>query len=351
MNITRRGLIAGSAGLIAAPAVLRATGAKAQAAVTLRFHHFLPAVSNVHRLLIAPWAKKVEAISEGKLRVQVFPAMQLGGTQPQLYDQARDGVVDIIWTLPGSTPGRFPTAEVFELPFIANKLGAVNAPAAWEFAQERLAAETKDVKLLSYWCHDGGALHATRKMETLADLKGLKMRFPSRLAGEGLRVAGIAPIGMPVTQIAESVSQRVIDGAVTAWEVVPAIKLAELARNHLETPGNPTLYTAAFFIVMNQARFNGLPAEFKKIIEDTMGMTFAREAGEMWDSAGDRVRENVRKGGRNHIAVLPEADARAWEKACEPVYAQWIQEMKARNIDGLSQIDAARKMLAKHAKT
>jgi TRAP-type C4-dicarboxylate transport system substrate-binding protein len=96
---------------------------------TLRLHHFLPAVSNVHRFFLQPWAQKVQSESGGRLRIQIFPAMQLGGAPPQLFDQARDGVADIIWTLPGNTPGRFPRIEVFELPFVSHKRAIVNCKA------------------------------------------------------------------------------------------------------------------------------------------------------------------------------------------------------------------------------
>jgi TRAP-type C4-dicarboxylate transport system substrate-binding protein len=349
MTISRRGLVAAAGGLIAAPAILRATGANAQATTTLRFHHFLPAVSNVHTRLIMPWAKKVEDISGGKLRVQVFPGMQLGGTPPQLYDQARDGVVDMVWTLPGATPGRFPSAEVFELPFIANAKGIVNARAAHEYSLTHLQDETKDTKLLCYWCHDGGVLHSTRKVEKLEDLKGMKLRFPARLTGEALKSVGVAAIGMPVTQIPESVSQRVIDGAIVAWEVVPSIKLAELAKFHLEIEGSPTLYTAAFFIVMNKDKYAGLAPEFRKIIDDTMGMEFATAAGNMWDEAGAQVKEATRKRG-NTITVLSDSEKQAWIKAAEPVTVKWIEDMKARGLDGAKQIADAKALLAKYAK-
>ena len=106
MPINRRRALA--LGTLAAPALLRAGPARAQETTTLRLHHFLPAVSNVHRFFLQPWAQKVQSESGGKLRIQIFPAMQLGGAPPQLYDQARDGVVDLVWHLLGSSPGRFP---------------------------------------------------------------------------------------------------------------------------------------------------------------------------------------------------------------------------------------------------
>ena len=349
MSISRRGLVAGAGALVAAPAILRASGARGQAALTLRMHHFLPAVSNAHARLIAPWAKKIEAASEGKLRIQVFASMQLGGTPAQLYDQARDGVVDLVYTLPGYTPGRFPGTEAFELPFLADRRSKVNSPAAWEFAQAHLGAETSDVKLLCFWCHDGGVIHSTRRLTSLADIKGQRLRFPTRLAGEGLKAAGAAPIGMPVTQVAESITQRVLDGAVVPWEVAPSIKLPDLARNHLEIAGSPTFYTASFMVAMNKAKYDSMPAELRAILDAHSGLSYSIAAGEVWDAASADVEASVRKGGRNAIATLPEADKAAWMKACEPVTEQWITEMKGRRIDGLAMIESAKALLAKHA--
>ena len=112
MSITRRTFIATGAAGVAAPAVLRVTRANA-AELTLKLHHFLPAVSSVHAHLLAPWAKRIETETGGRLKIDIYPSMQLGGTPPQLYDQAKDGVADIIWTLPGYTAGRFPSTEVF----------------------------------------------------------------------------------------------------------------------------------------------------------------------------------------------------------------------------------------------
>ncbi len=260
MRPTRRALMTMSAAAVAAPMLLRLRSAKA-AEVTLRLHHFLPPKSNVHARLLDPWTKKVAELSGGKVAIEIFPSMQLGGKPPELYDQAKDGVADIVWTLPGYTPGRFPRTEVFELPFIASPKGIVNAKASQDYADTHLAEETKGVKLLSFWSHDAGVIHCRDKIEILADLQGKKLRFPTRLAGEALKAVGVAAVGMPVPQVPESLAQGVLDGAVVPWEVVPAIKLHELVKFHTEIPGTPTFYTASFFLAMNPAKYEGLPED------------------------------------------------------------------------------------------
>ena len=100
MTATRRGFLALAGGAVASPALLREGYAQAPQ-VTLKMHHFLGPLSNGHAKLLAPWAKQVEADSGGRIKIDIYPAMQLGGAPPQLYDQARDGVVDLVWHLLG----------------------------------------------------------------------------------------------------------------------------------------------------------------------------------------------------------------------------------------------------------
>lgn len=348
MKISRRNFVVASGATVAAPYVW-SSSVLAQSTVTLKLHHFLPPVSNGHTKMLAPWAKKVEAASGGKIKIDIFPSMQLGGTPPQLYDQVRDGVVDIVWTLPGSTPGRFPTTEVFELPFIGARRGIVNARAGQAFADAYLKDEVKDVKLLSYWVHDHGVIHTNKPVATMEDLKGLKLRNPTRLAGEALKALGAVSIGMPVPQVPEALAQKVIDGAVVPWEVVPSVKVHELTKFHTEIPGSPTLYTASFFLAMNKAKFDGLPADLKAIIDKESGDAFATLAGGMWDEQAVIVSDLVKKRG-NTISTISADEKAKWMKACEPVTAKWIEDMKAKNIDGAKLIAAAKEQIAKFDK-
>ncbi len=342
--IARRSLLLAGGSTLALPALVREAAAQE---VTLRLHHFLPAVSNVHRHFLQPWAQKVAAESQNRLRIQIFPAMQLGGAPPQLFDQARDGVADIVWTLPGSTPGRFPRIEVFELPFVADRRAAPNAKAVWEFSQTHLREEFREVHPITIWAHDGGSIHSKREVLRLEDMRGLKLRFPSRLNGEALRALGAAPVGMPVPQIPEAMTQGVIDGAVVPWEVVPSIRLAELVRNHTEITGSPTFYTTTFILAMNKAKYEGLPADLKRIIDANSGQAAASMAGKVWDDQAAAVSELV-KGRGNTLVTLTDEEAARWRKTTDPVVETWLKSARDRGLDGQKLLDAARAAIKKH---
>jgi TRAP-type C4-dicarboxylate transport system substrate-binding protein len=348
MKIARRKFLHLAGAAVAAPAVSRvAWGQTPQ--VTLKMHHFLPPVSNGHAKLLVPWAKKVEADSGNRIKIDVYPSMQLGGTPAQLYDQVRDGVVDFVWTLPGNTPGRFPGIEVFELPFVAAKKAVPNAKATQEFYEGYLRDEFKEVHPICVWSHDGGLIHTNRAIKTMEDLKGLKLRSPTRLAGEALKALGANGIPMPIPQLPEALAQKVLDGCVIPWEVVPAVKVQELCKFHTDIPGSPTLYTATFTVAMNKPKYESLPADLKKVIDDNSGQFAATMAGKMWDDQAVVVEELVKKRGNTISAITPEEAAR-WRKATEPVIESWMKQVKERGIDGAKYLDAARALVAKYEK-
>ncbi|MFL1461433.1 TRAP transporter substrate-binding protein [Roseococcus sp. DSY-14] len=331
-------------GAFAAPALIRPASAQE---VTLRLHHFLPAVSNVHRHFLMPWAQKVAAESQNRLRIQIFPSLQLGGAPPQLYDQARDGVVDIIWTLPGNTPGRFPSIEVIELPFVAHKRGSVNARVTQELHDQAFRNEFAETHIITAWAHDAGVIHARREVRRMEDLNGLKLRFPTRQAGEALRALGAAPVGLPVPQVPEAMSSGVIDGAVVPWEVVPSIRLQEMVRHHTEFPGTPTFYCASFVLAMNKARYEGLPAELKRVLDANSGQVAAAMAAKAWDDQGPVVEEMVRRRG-NQIIELPAEEVQRWQRTTQPVIDNWVRMMRERNLDGGALLERARALVAQY---
>jgi TRAP-type C4-dicarboxylate transport system substrate-binding protein len=317
--------------------------------ITLKVAHFLPTSSTTHARFIAPWCERIRAQSNGRLRCQIFPSMQLGGTPPQLFDQARDGIADIVWTLPGYTAGRFPVTEVFELPFIAPNAAAASQ-ALWTFYTRHAVKEFEAVRPLALHVHDNGQLHLRDKpINTLADFRGMKIRAPTRQTNRLLARLGATPVSMPVPQVADALSKGVIDGAVVPWEVVPSIKVHEMVKYHSETdPAMPALYTAIFLFAMNKKTYDGLPPELRKVIDDNSGLPLARELGRLWDSTAPAARKQATDRG-NLINVVPATEVANWDRAARPLYADWIADMNRRGLDGNALLADARALIAQYA--
>jgi TRAP-type C4-dicarboxylate transport system substrate-binding protein len=178
-------------------------------------------------------------------------------------------------------------------------------------------------------------------------LTGLKLRCPPRLAGAPLRALGATAIGMPIPQVPESLAQRVIDGTVVPWEVVPSIKVHELVKNHTEIPGSPTLYTATFILAMNKPKYESLPADLKEVLDKNSGLAAATMAGKIWDEQAIVVSEMVKARG-NTIITLSEEEKARWQKATEPVVEHWLKTTKERGLDGQKLLEAARAAIQKH---
>lgn len=318
------------------------------AEVTLKLHHFLPAGSVTHSKFLEPWARKLEAESNGRIEIQIFPAMQLGGKAPQLYDQVRDGVVDIVWTLPGYSGGRFPVVSVFELPFMVSSAEATSQ-AVQAFSERFLVEEFGDVKPLLFHVHGRGALHSrVGPIETAEDLKGLKVRGPNRLIGDALGKLGASPVFMPVPQVAESLAKGVIDGAVLPFEVAWALKVHELVAHHTQTAGDRGLYTAVFLLAMNKDRFQSLPADLRAVIEANSGLPLAKRIGRVWDEAEEPGRAAARERG-NGIVVLDPAEVERWRDATAPVIDDWVARMSEQGHDGAGLLEAARGLIADYS--
>ncbi len=342
MKTFRSLLTAGATAL----AISAMTTAAMAAEVTLKMHQFLPKQANVPKLILDVWAENVEKSSGGKIEIQHFPSMQLGGKPPQLMDQAIDGIADIVWTVVGYTPGRFPRTEVFELPFMMTDAGAASR-AYWEMYEKHMQEDFKDVKILGAWVHGPGVIHSSEPITSVADLQGVKARGASRIVTSMLETLGATSVGMPVPAIPEALSKGVIDATTIPWEVTGALKVQELVKNHTEFTGK-ALYTVTFVLAMNKDKYDSLSDEMKKAIDENSGVEFSVFAGETMQKADGPSRENAVAAGNNIITLTAEQTAE-WEKAARPVYDKWLADMESKGIDGQALLTEAQELIAKYS--
>ena len=341
MNIIRRALLG-------AIAVAAASHGAYAADVTLRFHQMLPPQATIPAMAIKPWAAKVEKESGGRIKIQQFPTMQLGGKPAELFDQAKDGVVDLIWTVLGYTPGRFPKSEVFELPF-STGLAEPGSRAFQAYVEKNALDEFKDVHLIAVHIHGPGLIHSKEPIAKLEDMKGKKVRGASRITNIMLEQLGATPVGLPVTAIGESLSKGIIDAATIPWEIVPGLKLQQLVKNHTTFSGDKGLYTQTFAVAMNKASYDKLPPDLKKVIDNNSGMEAAAMFGRAADE-GDKVGKAVAEKAGNRIIVLDAAETARWQRAAAGVRAIWYKEVAEKGIDGPKLAAEAEASIAEYAK-
>ena len=263
-----KGLTLGCAALVAAG--FAGIPASAQE-VTLRLHQFLPPQATVPARILRPWADSIAEATDGRLVIEQFDAMALGGRPPELMDQAIDGIADIVMTVVGYTPGRFPRSEVFELPFMMTDPIATSLAFQQMVEEDFQSSEYGDVVVLGAWVHGPGVIHTREGVSSLEDMEGLKLRGPTRIIIDMLSELGAEPVGMPLPAIPEALTRGVIDGTVIPWEVTPAIRLSELVTYHTEFSGDEALYTATIVTVMNRDVYDSLPEDLRAALDAASG--------------------------------------------------------------------------------
>jgi TRAP-type C4-dicarboxylate transport system substrate-binding protein len=333
--------------LVAAAAVGAMSVSAFAQEVTLRLHQMLPPQATIPAKALTPWAEKVEAESNGRIKIELYHAMALGGTPPQLVDQVSDGVVDLIWTVIGYTPGRFPHTEAFELPFIMTN-GEATSRAFHEYCEKHCQEDFASMKVIAWHTHGPGLIHSKREVNTLEDMAGLKIRGGSRVINEMLVALGAEPIGMPVPAVSESLSKGVIDATTIPWEVTPSLRVSELVSNHVGFSGANGLYTQTFVFAMNPDSYERLPDDLKAIIDANSGIETAAMMGQVMD-AGDEVGLKIAQDRGNNIVTLDEAETQRWKDAAEPLIQKWVDEMTGQGMDAQALVDDARALIEKNS--
>ncbi|MGC3964158.1 MAG: TRAP transporter substrate-binding protein [Rhodocyclaceae bacterium] len=341
MTLFRRAALAATLIMTMLPA------ARAADEVVLKVHHFLPANSYAQQMFIQPWCDKIAAESNKRIRCQIYPSMQLGGTPPQLVDQLRDGIVDVIWTLPGYTPGRYPKVEAFELPFMMQNAESTSR-APWDYVQQYASDEFKGMHPMAFHVHGRGVFHMVGKPITkMADFQGMKLRAPTRQTTKLLAALGATPVAMPVPAVSDALAKGVIDGALVPYEVVPSVKIQELVKYHSETdPSERAIYTSTFVFAMNQQRYDGLPPDLKKVIDANSGADFSAHIGAVFIQA-DAEGKKLTAG--NTTNVIPASELANWKKAAQGVSDAWVKEMDAKGLGGKKLYDGARALIDKYS--
>jgi TRAP-type C4-dicarboxylate transport system substrate-binding protein len=324
-------------------AVLAGAGPAGAEEIKLKLSHFAPTAHNHHANVIVPWTEDVKRRTNGRVEITIFPGASLC-KPPQQYECAKAGLADIAWGVTGWTPGRFPLTSVIELPFMHRTAG-VGSQMLAELWDKYLKREYDDVHVLYLHVHPGGHIHTHSKpVRTLEDLRGLKVRTPTAVVGDLLEMLGATKVGMPATQIYEAMSQKIVDSFGMPFEALPPFRLHEVSRYHTEVG----MYTTAFALFMNKAKYASLPPEVRKVLDDTTTIKYYwRQVGESWDKAEIAGRQAVVER-KNEISVLPRDERRRWRDAVRGLDDKWAGELDAKGLPGKALLRDARALSQKH---
>jgi TRAP-type C4-dicarboxylate transport system substrate-binding protein len=278
----------------------------------LKMAHFMSPKHPMHRALMVPMAKAF-AKASGKSTIKIYVAGALGKGPREQYNRAIKGVADITFGLQGYTSPVFPRTLLAELPNNARTAAGLTRR-MWR-ARKHLMPDYKDVHVLALWANDKSVIITTKKpIKTMADLKGLKIRTPSKLMGGLLKAWGAVPVPMPAPKIYTSMQTGVIDGVFIGASGIRSFKLGEVGKHF--TLGLPTNFTT-FFLVMNKKSWNTLAPADKKALASVSGEKASIKAAGAYDKAGKGGIALAKKMGRNIIQLSDKASAEFRAKANE----------------------------------
>lgn len=312
--------------------------------IKLKLSHYLPAEHPHHQQVVGPWTEEVRKRTNGRVEITVFPGASLCPSLKQ-YECARDGIADLAWGVTGWTPGRFPMTSVIELPFM-HRTAAVGSQILADLADKYLRKEYDDTHLLYLHAHPAAHLHThTRLIRTLEDLKGMRLRVPTAVVGDLFDLLGATRVIMPAGAIYEAMAQKSVDGFGMPYEALPPFRLQEVSKHHTEVG----LYSIAFAAHMNRRRYEALPPEVRKVLDETTaaGSGYWRRIGEIWDRAEAAARRTL-ADRKNEILVLPREERRRWREATRALDERWAAELEKKGLPGRALVRDARDLAARY---
>ena len=295
--------------------------------VTLKVHHGLPADSTFHTRFLVPWAQKVEKESGGRIRFRLFPALQMGGGAPGLYDQVKEGVADIVWTGVGDTPERFPAVESVRAAARREQRPGLEPGAVGVRAPER--SVTQGVRRRA-----PAGCRAARRAPVAHAQQARPGRCRPRRSQDRralvpsifLSALGATPVEIPAAQTARALASGAVDGALLSWDALTALESGELVKCHTQLdPQTPWLYSEVFVLAMNSATYKSLPEDLRKVIGANGGADTSAWLGSVFDAAATSARELAAERG-DAIDQLPAAELSGWRAPAQTLVEDWIKD-------------------------
>lgn len=291
--------------------------------ITLKYSNFFPPTNQISKLA-DQWCKEVEKRTNGRVKVDYFPGAAL--TRPtETYQGVTKGIADIGLSFCSYTRGRFPLSEVIDLP-LGYKSGYLGTKLANAYYAKFKPKEFDDVKIIYLHTSPPHLLHTKEPVNNLEDLKGRKIRSTGT-SGKVVEALGGISVAMPMSAAYDALRKGVAEGIVCPFEPMKGFKLADVIR--YSTPFG-SAYTNLAYVVMNKAKWNSLPPDIQKIIEQ-INSEWIEKQGKLWDELDKEGKDYYLQRGGKIITLSKEEDAR-WTKLLRPILDEYLKEKEAMGL-------------------
>ena len=276
-------------------------------AVELKLSHFMSPKHPMDRFVMSPWSEEVAKLSQGSLKIRIYPGGELGKGPEEQFKRAVDGIADITFGLQGYTSKQFLRTTLIELPAVAaDAVEATNK--IWDVFDKHLAVEYERVKVLALWGNEGPILMSRDKpIRKIEDIKGMKIRVPSKDQADLIAALGATPVSIPASDIYRALSTGVVDALMIPPSVISSFKIGEVAKYY--TTGL-VFGRSPFFLVMNKKAYEGLPQEQKAVLDKTSGRGLSVKAAKVYEDEGAKDLNSVRKSGKHEVIDLSPAEVK-----------------------------------------
>ena len=331
--------------LLAATAAA-ALSASAQAqTIEVKVAAFVGAQHFMSKWLVG-WGEKLEKASGGRLAFKHFAGATMAPV-PGHYDLAASGRAEVSWFLHGATPGRFPLTELTHLPYVVGsaEIGTKVINDA-QLRGKYLDAEHKGVKVLLLLTHQPGNIHTTKKpVRTTDDMRGLRLRPASPTIGSFITALGGTPVGISPADQLDAMQKGTLDGSFIDYGGAGiAFKMAGVIKHTTEMYS----YVSSFGVAMNPAFYNRLPADLKKMVDNSV-KGVEKEVGMGWDALDDVGKKLLLDGGGEAIKLSAAEDAK-FRKAGDQVTEARLKELEGKGLPARQAFTLIKSLSEKHSK-
>lgn len=315
-----------------------------QQVIKLKYAHYNPTTSAIHKQGHMAFAKMIEEKTNGKVKIEMYPGATLGKAADQ-YDMVTSGIADITWGFTGFSPGRFPLTDVITLPMLGIDTAQMGTKILWDLYKntDYLKKEYPGVKVLVLHTHDGAPLSSKKPINSLDDMVGLKIRTPGGPPLAMAQVLGASPMVIPAPDIYQAAEKGVINAVSISWEGQDMLNIQEIYKNMLDC--NYTV--GAWYVIMNQKTWDSLPPDVQKALDEISGEVGGKVFASVYDNSKASFLEKFKKSGVT-INKLSLEENKRWEEKAKGVWEKWAGDMEAKGLPGKAVLSETLKRIEKY---